>query len=51
MDDTKVTTEEVISWLEKRLEQRPTPGESCVFYGSFIYANSAEKEARRMDQR
>lgn len=31
MDDTKVTTEQAISWLEKRLEQRPTPGERVVF--------------------
>lgn len=31
MDDTKVTTEQAISLLEKRLEQRPTPGERVVF--------------------
>lgn len=31
MDDANVTTEQAISWLEKRLEQRPTPGERVVF--------------------
>lgn len=31
MDDTKVTKEQAISWFEKRLEQRPTPGERVVF--------------------
>lgn len=48
MDDTNVTTEQAISWLEKRLEQRPTPGERVVF-SMALSALRAQKENSRME--